>query len=85
MQFTLAELLTIYDKKQNIANVGKGYPIDDINDAIFGRTVGSYQGRLISVIDPVLLLEDENNMPPALQHLRLTENSNSVLAIYNIR
>ncbi|MGQ1947697.1 6-bladed beta-propeller [Geofilum sp. OHC36d9] len=75
---------TIYDKNQNIANVGKGYPIDDINDAIFGKTVGSYQGHLISVIDPVLLLDDENNVPPALQYLQLTENSNPVLAIYKI-
>lgn len=75
----------LYDKKEAVAFVGKGYPVDDMNKAIFGKAVGRNKDNLISVIEPVLLIDDQNNMSPAFEHLNLTKNSNPILAIYKVR
>lgn len=74
-----------YDKENKSSHVTRGYPDDDINGAIFGRAVASTSNRLITVIEPVLLIDENNNFPEKLQHLKLNPNSNSVLAIYKMQ
>ena len=74
-----------YDKNGETSYVGIGYPDDDINNAIFGRAVGSFQNRLITVIEPMLLLDENNKFPEKLNNLSLTSKSNAFLAIYSIR
>ncbi|TCO08224.1 6-bladed beta-propeller [Natronoflexus pectinivorans] len=74
----------IYDKLNEASHVGIGYPDDDINNAIFGRAVGNNQNRLITVIEPLLLLDDEEKFPEKLEHLRLSPRSNAFLALYKL-
>ncbi|NLV62742.1 MAG: 6-bladed beta-propeller [Clostridiaceae bacterium] len=74
-----------YDKENKSSHVTLGYPVDDINGAIFGRAVASTRNSLITVIEPVRLMDDNNNVPEKLQHLNLTPNSNPVLAKYTMR
>lgn len=74
-----------YDKNGETSYVGIGYPDDDINNAIFGRAVGSYQNRLVTVIEPMLLLDENNKFPEKLNYLSLTPQSNAFLAIFRIR
>ncbi|TCO04414.1 6-bladed beta-propeller [Natronoflexus pectinivorans] len=74
-----------YDKKNETSHVSFEYPEDDIHDAIFGRAVGKTETSLISVIEPLLLMDEEENFPAKLDFLNLTPNSRPVLTIYKMR
>lgn len=74
-----------YDKKSETAHVGFEYPIDDINDAIFGKAVGSNSNGLITSIEPLHIVDEEEKFPQSLDYLQLEPNSNPFLAVYKMR
>ncbi len=76
----------VYDKKHKLPYVTLDYPIDDINGAIFGKTVGrDGDNKLITVIEPSLIMDDENKFPKQLDYLNLSEKSYPMIAIYNFK
>ncbi len=76
----------VYDKKHKLPYVTLDYPIDDINGAIFGKTVGrDGDNKLITTIEPSLIMDDENKFPKQLDYLNLSEKSYPIIAIYNFK
>jgi hypothetical protein len=74
-----------YDKNNETPNIGLDRPVDDLNGAIFGRPVGSTQGSIISVIEPILIMDKNENFPDKLNYLHLKPEDNSILARYKVR
>ncbi len=76
----------VYDKKHKVPYVTLNYPIDDINGAIFGKTVGrDGNNKLITTIEPMLLTNEDEKFPEKLDYLNLSSNSNPIIAIYKIK
>lgn len=76
----------IYDKNNEVPYVCISYPSDDINGAIFGKTVGrDGDNKLITTIEPALLADEDDKFPEKLDYLKLTLNSNPIVAIYKIK
>lgn len=74
-----------YDKINKVPYVSETSPVNDVTDAGFGKAVGKDQNCLITAVEPSNIMDDNGNFPEKLKHLKLTANSNPILAIYKMK
>ncbi len=72
-----------YDKKRKTPDVGNAIK-DDIKRAIFGLPIGRWDEKLITVIEPMVLL-DENTLPQEITNMNLNLTSNPILGIFTLK
>jgi hypothetical protein len=64
-----------YDKKNETAHVGIDYPLDDINDAIFEKAVGSNKNDLITSMELLNIIDEDEKFPQKLDYLIKTNTN----------